>query len=96
VLTGSARTAQEAQERVAATLRGEDHQRKLRQLASKSKAIEAQIAALKAQAEAESEEVHFAITQESLLEKTALLNHAAMSQQRGGAIAANGHRKEKR
>ena len=32
VLTGSARVAQEAQERAAAALRGQDHQRKLRQL----------------------------------------------------------------
>ncbi len=83
VLTGSARTAQEAQERVTATLREEDHQRKLRQLASKRKAIEAQITALQAAAEAETEEVHFAITQESMQAKTVQQNHAAMSQQRG-------------
>ncbi len=96
VLTGSARIAQEAQERVAATLRGEDHQRKLRQLASKRKAIEAQIAALQAEAEAETEEVNFTITQESLQEKTVQKNYDAMSQQRGGATGANGQNKEKR
>jgi circadian clock protein KaiC len=77
------------------TLRGEDHQRKLRQLASKRKAIEAQITALQAEAEAESEEVHFAITQESLQAKAVLQNHAAMSQQRGGANGAN-HQKGNR
>jgi KaiC/GvpD/RAD55 family RecA-like ATPase len=71
VLTGSARVAQEAQERAAATLRGQDHQRKLRQLASKRKAIEAQIAALQAEAQVETEEVHFAIAQETLQEKAA-------------------------
>jgi circadian clock protein KaiC len=90
VLTGSARIAQEAQERVAMTLRGEDHQRKLRQLASKRKAIEAQIAALQAEAEAETEEVHFAITQESLQAAVVQQNHDAMSQQRGGANGATG------
>jgi circadian clock protein KaiC len=95
VLTGSARMAQEAQERVAMTLRGEDHQRKLRQLASKQKAISAQITALQAEAEAESEEVHFAITQESLQAKAVKQNHAAMSQQRGGANGAS-HQKAKR
>jgi circadian clock protein KaiC len=94
VLTGSARIAQEAQERVATTLRGEDHQRKLRQLASKRKAIEAQITALQAEAEAETEEVHFAITQESMQAKVVQQNHAAMSQQRGGANGANGHQAE--
>jgi circadian clock protein KaiC len=46
VLTGSARMAQEAQERATATLRGQDQQRMLRRLADRRKAIEAQIAAL--------------------------------------------------
>jgi circadian clock protein KaiC len=84
MLTGSARVAQEAQERAAATLREQDHQRKLRQLASKRKAIEAQIAALQAEAEAETEEVHFAISQETLQEKVTHQNADAMAQQRGG------------
>jgi circadian clock protein KaiC len=92
VLTGSARIAQEAQERVAITLRGEDHQRKLRQLASKRKAIEAQITALQAEAEAETEEVHFAITQESMQAKAVQNNHAAMSQQRSGPNGVNGQK----
>jgi circadian clock protein KaiC len=91
VLTGSARVAQEAQERAAATLRGEDHQRKLRQLAAKRKAIEAQIAALQAEAASETEEVHFAIAQEALQEKTTHQNSDAMSHHRGGAAAADAH-----
>ena len=90
VLTGSARLTQEAHERAAAALRGQDHQRKLRQLASKQKAIEAQIAALQAAAEAETEEVHFAITQETLQEKTTQRNTDAMAQLRGAAAAVNG------
>jgi circadian clock protein KaiC len=85
MLTGSARVAQEAQERAAATLREQDHQRKMRQLASKRKAIEAQIAALQAAAEADTEEVHFAISQETLQEKATHQNTDAMAQQRGGA-----------
>ncbi|MDB5406565.1 MAG: kaiC family protein [Rhodospirillales bacterium] len=96
VLTGSARVAREAQERAVSTLRGEDHQRKLRQLASRRKAIEAQIAALQAEAEAESEEVHFVIAQETLQEKTTHQNTSAMAQQRGGATGTNGQMKQRR
>ena len=92
VLTGSARIAQEAQERVAAALRVEDHRRKLRQVAGRHKSIEAQIAALQAEAEAETEEVRFAMTQETLQEKAVQQNHDAMSQQRGGARAGNGRK----
>ncbi|MDR3516888.1 MAG: circadian clock protein KaiC [Azospirillaceae bacterium] len=96
VLTGSARITQEAQEQAATTLRGQDHQRKLRQLASKRKAIEAQIAALQAEAEAETEEVHFAIAQETLQQKAKHQNIDAMAQRRGGAAGANGASKERR
>jgi circadian clock protein KaiC len=96
MLTGSARVAQEAKERAASTLREEDHQRKLRQLGSKRKAIEAQIAALQAEAEAETEEVHVAIAQETLQEEAAHQNTDAMAQQRGGAIGANGQTKQSR
>ena len=96
VLTGSARVAQEAQERAATTLRGEDHQRKLRQLASKRKAIEAQIAALQAEAEAETEEVHFAIAQETLQVKTTHQNTDAMAQRRGGLMLSSRPVKQKR
>ena len=84
VLTGNARVAQEAHELAAAELRRDDHARKLRQLASKRKAIEAQIAALHAEGEAEEAEVTFAIAQETLQEKTTQQNSAAMSQLRGG------------
>ena len=86
VLTGSARIAQKAQEYAAATLREQDHHRKLRQLASKQKAIEAQIAALQAVAVAEAEEVQFAIAQDSLQEKTSHQNTDDMAQQRGSVM----------
>jgi circadian clock protein KaiC len=96
VLTGSSRVAQEAQERAAVTMRGQDHQRKLRQLASKRKVIEAQIAALQAEAEAETEEVHFTLAQETLEEKAILQNTDAIAQQRRSAFGPNGQTKEKR
>jgi circadian clock protein KaiC len=89
VLTGTARVAQENQELAAAELRREGHERKLRQLASKQKAIEAQIAALKAESEAEAAEVNFAIAQETLQEKSSQQNTKAMSQLRGGVKSDN-------
>jgi circadian clock protein KaiC len=94
VLTGSARVAREAQERAAATLSVQDHERKLRQLASRRKAIDAQIAALQAEAEAETEEVHFVIAQETLQEKATHLNADAMAQQRGSPTNGSGASKE--
>ncbi len=93
VLTGSARVAREAQERAAATLSVQDHQRKLRHLASKRKAIDAQIAALQAEAEAETEEVLFIIAQETLQEKTTHLDADAMAQQRGSINGTAGRKK---
>jgi len=89
VLTGTARVAQAAHERSAAELRREDHERKLRQLAAKRKAIEAQIAALNAEGEADAAEVSFVIAQESLQETTTQQNSAAMAQLRGGATTAD-------
>jgi len=93
VLTGTARVAQAAHERSAAELRREDHERKLRQLAAKRKAIEAQIAALNAEGEAEAAEVKFAIAQETLQEKTTQQNSAAMAQLRGGGKGGNAPKK---
>jgi circadian clock protein KaiC len=96
VLTGSARLNQEAIERAAGALRIQDHERKLRQLAARQKAIEAHIAALQAEAEAETEEVHFAITQETLLETNAQRNSDALALLRGGRAAVNGRARAKR
>jgi circadian clock protein KaiC len=96
VLTGSARIAQEAQERVATTLRGEEHQHKLRQLASKRKAIEARIAALQAEAAVDAEEVNFTVAGEPLLEEASHNITDAMARQRGGATGANGKTRGKR
>jgi circadian clock protein KaiC len=93
LLTGTARLAQEAQESAAAELRRQDHERKLRQLAAKQKAIEAQIAALQAEAESEAAEVNFAIAQETFHEKISRQDTDAMAQQRGGIKTGNGNTK---
>ena len=96
VLTGTARVAQEAHELGAAEIRQQDHKRKLLQLASKRKAIEAQIAALQVEAEADAAEVNLAIAQETLQEKTTLRNTNAMAQLRGGTTGPNGQANEKK
>ena len=57
VLTGSARVAQEARERSATVARKQAHRRRLSQMARRRKAIEARIAALRADAAAEADEV---------------------------------------
>jgi circadian clock protein KaiC len=67
VLTGTARMSQEAQERAATDLRKRDHQRRLRELASHRKVVEAQIAALNAQAEDRANEVEFVIARDTLM-----------------------------
>jgi len=95
VLTGSARVAQGEHDRAAAELRRQDHERKLRHLASRQKAIEAQIVALKSQSVAEEAEVKFALAQDTLQEKTAQRAGADMAQWRGGSKASNGKTKGK-
>lgn len=64
VLTGTARIAQEAQEAAASELRGRDHDRRLRDLANRRKALDAQIAALNAEAEERAGDIQFAIERE--------------------------------
>ena len=96
VLTGTARIAQEVHERAAAELRRQDHELKLRQLASKRKAIEAQIAALQTEADAEAAAVNFAIAQETLQESITQKNTEVMAQLRGGVKTGNRRTKGKR
>ena len=66
VLTGTARVSQVAQEEAASDLRRRDHERRIKELANHRKAIDAQIAALKAQADERTGEVEFAIERERL------------------------------
>jgi circadian clock protein KaiC len=83
VLTGTARVAQEELERAAGVLREGDHRRKLAQLASRQKAIDAQIAALRAEADIEAAEVTFTIARETLQQRTTRQNTDVMAQLRG-------------
>ena len=60
VLTGTARAAQEDRERAASELRKQENELRLRQAAYKQKVIEAQIAALEAEAQAAADETTIA------------------------------------
>ncbi len=82
VLTGTARVAQEARERADGDLRRQDHAQKLRQLASKRRAIDAQIAALRAEADAEAAEVNFAIARETAQETSSRQSSETMGRRR--------------
>ncbi len=90
VLTGTARMTQASLELSATELRRVDQERKLRKLASRRKAIEAQIAALQAESEAEEAEVQFAIAQEASQEKITQQNIADMTQLRSGLKTTDG------
>ena len=90
VLTGSARMAQEAHERAASTLRGQDHERTLRRLAGKRKAIEAQIAALRAEAESDVAELDFVVAEQTLQDTIENRNTNAIVRRRGGVTSPNG------
>ncbi len=93
VLTGTARVAQEAHERLATELRQQDHQRRLRQLAGRRMAIEAQITALQAEAEAETEEVNFTLAREAWREKLHEQSNTNMARLRGDADHRRSRRK---
>ena len=66
VLTGTSRLAHEAQVTAAAELRSRDHARRLRELATRRKALDAQIAALYAEADERVGDVEFAIARETM------------------------------
>ena len=72
VLTGTARTVQEAQEKAAALVRQQEIEQKQRDLERKRKAMEAQITALQVEFEAEKEEIERMIQQQELKEKSLL------------------------
>lgn len=66
VLTGTARTVQEARLSAASELRGQDHERRLRDLANRRKGLDAQIAALHFEADERAGEIQFQIARETL------------------------------
>ncbi len=85
VLTGSARTLQQAREKAVGELRGQDHERKKRRLAVRLKAIEAQIAMLRAKADGEAAELELMIADDLLQDRNARKNARTMAALRGGA-----------
>jgi len=96
VLTGNARLAHAAHEQASAELQRRDHERSLLRLASRQKAIEAQIAALHAQSQAEEAEAKFAIAQDSWQETNTRQNSAAMVHRRSGGKTTEARTKGKR
>jgi circadian clock protein KaiC len=83
VLTGSARLAQEARERAAALTQQEELAAMQRRLDRRRTAAEAQISALRAEIEAENEEVQKRVQQMSLQEDVLKSAREAMASVRG-------------
>ena len=96
VLTGSARLAQAMEEQAAAELRRQDHERRLRHLAGKRRALEAQIAALQAELDAEGAEAEFAIAQQDVKDKTETRNARTMAETRGSHLIENSEKERRR
>lgn len=82
VLVGSARVAFEASEKDLAEQRRVEHERKLRMLGAKQKAIEAQIAMLRAEADSELEEINIIMTQEESRQRQEHVQEQALAHQR--------------
>ena len=94
ILTGSARLSQEARERAAALAREEELAALRRRLDRRKSAVEAQILALRAEIEAEEEEVGKRIRQVTLQERELLADRAARAASRradrdGGTLEAS-------
>jgi circadian clock protein KaiC len=82
VLTGAGRLAQEAREKAAALERNQDIERKQRDMERKKVLIEAQIAALHTEFEAEREELERCIARESLHQETLSLESRELARAR--------------
>ena len=82
VLTGSARTAQEAQEMAETLVSKQEIERKQREIERKETVVEAQVAALRAQFEAEKDILELVIAREKLRDETLVLGNLAISRNR--------------
>ncbi len=82
VLTGSARLAREAREKANAVARQQEIERKQRELERKKRVLEAQIAELRAEFEAQEEELGLAISQQQAKESQLLQDRVAMGESR--------------
>ena len=96
VLTGNARVAHAAHEQASAEFRRRDHDRDLLRLASRQKAIAAQIAALHAESQAEEAEAKFTMAQDTWQEANTRQIDAAMAQRRSGGKTTETKKKSKR
>lgn len=84
VLTGAARMAQEAREREAERDRTEQIEQRKRQFARKRNALERQISEMRADLDAEEEEVSKLVEHQDVRTASAASDRAAMAQKRGG------------
>jgi circadian clock protein KaiC len=84
VLTGSARAAQEAQEKAAELARRQEAERKLREQESKRKALEANIAVLRAEFNLESVEMHMMAKEEQKRQSVLTQDRLKMAHLRQG------------
>ena len=82
VLTGSARLAQEAQEKAQAMTRQQEIERNRREIERQRQIMEAQVSSLQAQFEATKEKLEAASTQEQTAEKILVKDREAMARQR--------------
>ena len=97
VLTGSARAAQEAKERMAEAEAASDLERKRREIERKRVIAEAQIAALRAGIEADEEEIRKIARQENNREKALAAQQEEMAARRGAdGTETGGHGSDKR
>jgi circadian clock protein KaiC len=83
VLTGSARVAQEIEEREAALARQQETERKRSSLEHKRQALDAQIAMLRSEFEAQAQELGDVIMQDERQQERRTANYDAMAQSRG-------------
>jgi circadian clock protein KaiC len=89
VLTGTARTAQEAREEAEALLRQQELERKQRNLEQKSKALEARMAAMREEFEAEKAELSREIIEQKQSEEVLDRDRAAMAKSRKADTSSN-------
>ncbi|MGN6368423.1 MAG: circadian clock protein KaiC [Phycisphaerae bacterium] len=88
VLTGSARLAQQAKEKAARLVRDQTTQKRIRDIDRKRKALDAQIAALRTEFEAEEDEIRHIVNEENIRAGVLLSDAAAMSKSRQADKAA--------
>ncbi len=96
VLTGTARIAHEAQIDAATQLRGRDHERRLRDLANRRQALDAQIAVLVQEAEEKAGQVEFEIARERFEADGTTSRARNIAASRGATAGATGGRSSKR